>query len=130
MNMVFYQQKAKRKWTWELPDGTTKNIVDYTMVNRRWKNSVSISRSFPRADNGSDHQLVMAGIKIKLRKLQANAGQVGRRYETRLLKDETVKQEYCAALQQKAMALHYNGTAVLEYNNYWNMEYGPTCGPE
>jgi len=32
------------------------------------------------ADNGSDHQLVMAGIKIKLRKLQAIAGTVGRRY--------------------------------------------------
>ena len=47
MNSVFYQEKTKRRWTWESPDGTIKNIIYYIMVNRRWKNSVSICRSFP-----------------------------------------------------------------------------------
>ena len=28
MNTVFQQRKANRKWTWESPDGKTKNMID------------------------------------------------------------------------------------------------------
>ena len=37
-------------------------------MNKRWLGSVPFSRVFPYADCGSDHQLVMAGMKLKLKK--------------------------------------------------------------
>src|SRR6218665_2508694 len=67
MNTVFYQRKANRKWTWESPDGRTKNMIDFIMVNNRWKSSVTKCRTFVGPDIASDHRLVMAGIRIKLR---------------------------------------------------------------
>ena len=37
------------------------------LASRKLMGSVTNSRSFPSADVGSDHQLVMANIKLKLR---------------------------------------------------------------
>ena len=68
MNTAFYQRKASRKWTWESPDGKTKNMIDFILANRRWQTNVSMCRTFTKPDVGSDHQLVMAGIRIKLKR--------------------------------------------------------------
>ena len=66
-NTLFKESKPSRQWTWESPDGVTKNKIDYIIIKRKWKSSVASSRSFPSGDIGSDHQLVLANIKLKLR---------------------------------------------------------------
>ena len=61
VNTVFYQRKAKRKWTWESPDGKTKNMIDFIIVNNRWKITVTKCRTFTRPvleSVGSDGALV------------------------------------------------------------------------
>src|SRR6218665_744550 len=61
VNTVFYQRKAKRKLTWESPDGKTKNMIDFIIVNNRWKSTVTKCRTFTRPDVesvGSDGALV------------------------------------------------------------------------
>jgi len=67
-NTVFYQRNAKRKWTWDLPDGKTKNIIDFIIVNNRWKSAVTKCRTF--TGHSSDHRVAMAGIRIKMKKAQ------------------------------------------------------------
>ena len=49
-----------------------KNMIDYIIVdaNSRWRSSVTTCRSFHKADVGTGHQLVLAGIRIKLRKIK------------------------------------------------------------
>jgi exonuclease III len=66
-NTCFKQKRESRNWTWESPDQRTHNKIDYILVSRKLMGSVTNSRSFPSADIGSDHQLVMANIKLKLR---------------------------------------------------------------
>ena len=44
MNTAFYQRKGNRKWTWESPDGCTKNMIDFILVGGRWKNGVTTCR--------------------------------------------------------------------------------------
>ncbi|XP_072021447.1 uncharacterized protein [Amphiura filiformis] len=61
------ESKPSRQWTWESPDGSTRNKIDFILIRQKWKTSVTSSRSFPSADIGSDHQLVLANIKLKLR---------------------------------------------------------------
>jgi hypothetical protein len=61
-NTCFKQKRENRSWTWESPDQGTHNKIDYILVSRKLMGSVTNSRSFPSADIGSDHQLVMANI--------------------------------------------------------------------
>ena len=53
--------KPPRRWTWHSRDGKHHNQVDYILVKNRFRLGVNIhrTRSFPGADIGSDHDLVM-----------------------------------------------------------------------
>ncbi|XP_072051743.1 craniofacial development protein 2-like [Amphiura filiformis] len=64
-NTMFKQKKDSRQWTWESPDQKTHNKIDYIIISNRWKTSVTNARSFPSADVGSDHQLVITNIRLK-----------------------------------------------------------------
>ena len=65
-NTVF-PHKSSRKWTWNHPDGVHKSMIDYIIVRKRWRSSVFGARSFPGADCGSDHHLVIAKIQLKFK---------------------------------------------------------------
>ena len=65
-NTMFMNYK-RRLYTWTSPDGYTKNQIDYTLVNRRWRTSVSATRTLPGADCGSDHEMLMCKFKFRLK---------------------------------------------------------------
>ena len=69
------------------------------MVNRRWRSSVQSCRAFSKPDIGSDHQLVMAGIKIKL-KTTNGRGKV-KRFDVDKLSNLAVQQQYQRTLNLK-----------------------------
>ncbi|XP_013388676.1 craniofacial development protein 2-like [Lingula anatina] len=65
MNTV-YKKKISRRWTWQSPDGCTRNEIDYTMTNR--PNIFTDVKVLNRLDAGSDHRAVMGVIRINVRK--------------------------------------------------------------
>ena len=67
---TLFQQHPRRLYAWQSPDGKTRNQIDFILVKRRWKSSVRISKTLPGADIGSDHQLLFANIRVKLRKVE------------------------------------------------------------
>ena len=78
-------------------------MIDFIIVNRRWETSVSMCRAFPKADVGSDHQLVMAAVKIKLKRIQKQIPE--RRFDVDNLKKEATKLEYQNAIKEQAEKL-------------------------
>ncbi|CAF2944575.1 unnamed protein product [Rotaria sp. Silwood2] len=68
-----FQQKPSRKWTWEAPDGLHKNMIDFVMIQKRWKTSVISCRTFQGADISSDHSLVLCNIKLRFKKIAKQA---------------------------------------------------------
>ena len=94
--------KASRKWTWHSPDGVTHNQIDYIMVKRRFQSSVNIARtrSFPGADIGSDHDLVMMTFRLHLRKVMKQ-GQTRIRFDLEKLKDPEVAEAFQAMIGGK-----------------------------
>ena len=64
---TFGQHKPSRRWTWYSAGGNYHNQIDYIMVKRRFQSSVNIAktRSFPGADVGSDHELVMMTFSLR-----------------------------------------------------------------
>ena len=66
---TFFQQHKKRLCTWTLPDGRYQNQIDYILCSQRWKNSVQAAKTRPGADCGSDHELLIAKFRLKLKKV-------------------------------------------------------------
>ncbi|KAL0879221.1 hypothetical protein ABMA27_003004 [Loxostege sticticalis] len=63
----FFQHHPRRLWTWITPDGKHKNQIDYILIGSRWKSSIKNTHTLPGADCGSDHQLLMSKVQLKLR---------------------------------------------------------------
>ena len=59
--ITFGHHKESRRWTWHSPYGQHHNQIDYILVRKRFRSGVKIARtrSFPGADIGSDHGLLM-----------------------------------------------------------------------
>jgi hypothetical protein len=91
-NTMYKQKKTSRQWTWESSNQKTHNKIDYIMINNKWKNCITNSRSFPSADVGSDHQLVLADLHLRFKmKPKPN---VPKRFDVFKLSNATVKQNY------------------------------------
>ena len=71
---TLHPHKKSRTVTWQSPGGLVHNQIDYILVPRRFKSSINKAqtRSFPGADIGSDHNLVLTRLKLKLKTNQSN----------------------------------------------------------
>ena len=58
-------EKKIRYWTWESPDGETRNQTDFTLSNQR--GIVTNCEVITTADIGSDHRLVRMTLRINKR---------------------------------------------------------------
>ncbi len=96
-NTLFKQTKPQRKWTWTSPDGHTKNLIDFIMISKRWKSDVQSCRSFA-ADVGSDHKLVLAKLRLRLK--AGTKKQELKRYNIDRLKDESIREEFEQSIQK------------------------------
>jgi len=92
------------KLTWNSPNGRDRNQIDHLMINGMWRRSlldVKVKRS---ADVGSDHHLVIALVKTKLKKTNQKPN-MQTRFDTQKLKDNTVKTAFILDLKNRFQAL-------------------------
>ncbi|KAL0895144.1 hypothetical protein ABMA27_013595 [Loxostege sticticalis] len=61
-----FEHHPRRLYTWVSPDGKTRNQIDYIMIRSRWRSSITNAHTLPGADCGSDHQLLISKLKLKL----------------------------------------------------------------
>ena len=66
--------KKSRIQTWHSPRGIYHNQIDYILVSKRLSTSVNINktRSFPGANIGSDHEMLMMTFSIHLKNPKKN----------------------------------------------------------
>ena len=56
-------------YTWTSPDGQHWNHIDYILGNRRWRSSIQSAKKRPGDDCSSDHELLIAKFRLKLKKV-------------------------------------------------------------
>ena len=66
---TLFQQHKRRLYTWTSPDGQYRNQTDYILCSQRWRSSTHSAKTRPGADCGSDHELLIAKFRLKLKKV-------------------------------------------------------------
>ena len=51
-------------------DGQHQNQIDYILCSQRWRNSIQSAKTRPGADCDSDHELLTAKFRLKLKKVE------------------------------------------------------------
>ena len=65
---TFFQQHKRRLYTWTSPDSQHWNQTDYILCSQRWRSSIQSAKR-RGADCGSDHKLLIAKFRLKLKKV-------------------------------------------------------------
>ena len=66
---TFFQQHKRRLYTWTSPDGQHQNQIDYILCSKGWRSSIQSAKTKLGADCGSDHELLIAKFRLKLKKV-------------------------------------------------------------
>ena len=66
---TLFQHHKRRLYTWTSPDGQYRNQTDYILCSQRWRSSIQSTKTRPGADCGSDHELLIAKFRLKLKKV-------------------------------------------------------------
>ena len=67
---TLFQQHRRRLYTWTSPDGQDQNQIDYILCSQRWRSSIQSAKTRLGADCGSDHELLIAKFRLKLKKVE------------------------------------------------------------
>ena len=61
---ILFEQHKRRLYTWTSPDSQHQNQIDYILCSQRWRSSIQSAKTRPGADCGSDHELLIAKIRL------------------------------------------------------------------
>ena len=67
---TLFQQHKRRLYTWTSPDGQHQNQIDYILCSQRWRSSIQSAKTRLGVDCGSDHKLLIAKFRLKLKKVE------------------------------------------------------------
>lgn len=101
---TLFPNRNIQKLTWTSPNGRDQNQIDHLMVNSMWRRSlidVTVRRG---ADAGSDHHLVTAKVRLKLRIAGPNKHTTPR-YDISRLQDPRTKKAFVLQLRNRFQAL-------------------------
>ena len=65
---ILFQQHKRKVYTCR-PDGQHRNQIDFILRSQRWGSSIQSAKTRPGADCGSDHELLTAKFRLKLKKV-------------------------------------------------------------
>ena len=69
MKNTLFQQHKRQLYTWTSPDGQYWNQIVYILCSQRWRSSIQSAKTRPEDDCGSDHELLIAKFRLKLKKV-------------------------------------------------------------
>ena len=101
---TLFPHKECHKQTWRSPDGVIVHQIDHLAFSRRWRSSLQDVRVLCGADIGSNHQLLMAKVRLKIAKVRkGESGQV--HFEVSKLKDLEVRTTFKLAFHNRCEGL-------------------------
>ena len=99
---TFGHHKASRRWTWHSPNRQHHNQIDYIIVRKRFRTGVNSARTqtFPGADIGNDHDLLMMTFHLRLKRI-SQPKNTRLKFSLEKLKDPNVLETFQAMIGGK-----------------------------
>ena len=113
---TLFRHKMIHKRTWTSPDGNTEKELDYIGICNRWRTSLHDVRVFRGADVGSDHHLVLAKVRLKLKRHMTSMKK--RPIDCCRLKDRQVEERFQLEISNRFESLHISDQSDVE--EQWN----------
>jgi len=66
---TWFKKPKRRLYTWKAPGDWSQHQLDYILVKYRFRNSVKNVQTLPGADIDSDHNLLVAKVLTRLKKI-------------------------------------------------------------
>ena len=63
----------ERLYIWTSTDGKHQNQIDYILCSQRCRSSIESAKTSPGADCGTEYELLIAKLRLKLKKVGKNA---------------------------------------------------------
>ena len=99
-----FPHKRIHKATWISPDQVTENQIDHICISKKFRRSLIDVRVKRGADAASDHQLLTAKVKLKLRRLPGEQA-YRTKYNVNALRDERTKTAFKLTLNNRFQTL-------------------------
>lgn len=113
---TWFNVPKRRRWTWKSPGQNIRNQIDFILVQERFRNALKSCKAYPGADCGSDHNPVIAKVKIKLRRLKE--AKPGRKLDLKLLETNTkVKEDFVLEVSNRFQVLAETGDLETDWKN-------------
>ena len=100
-----FPHRRIHKATWVSPDHRTENQIDHICIGRKFRRSMQDVRVQRGADAASDHHLVLARIKMKLKKREIKRS-TRTLYNVDFLKDRVTTETFRLTVRNKYEAIH------------------------
>ena len=96
---TMFQHPMKNLYTWSSPGDLYRNQIDYVLVRERFRNNVKNVKTYPGADINSDHCLLLAKLRIKIKKVRKSTKTI--KYNIDLLKERDYKTRFSVEVKNQ-----------------------------
>ena len=96
---TFFKQHPRRVYAWQSPGDMYRNQIDYIMIKQRYKNSIKNVQTYPGADVNSDHCLLVAKMKLRLKIPKKSTRKM--QVDLNALKEEETRKAYAVEVKNR-----------------------------
>lgn len=116
-----FKHKRIHQATWVSPDGETENQIDHFCISHRFRRSIEDVKAVRGADVGSDHHLLLAKFRLRLKKRHSSGPNHRRKkFNVSLLQGDK-KEAFELQLRNKFQPLEELIENDAEVETHWNM---------
>jgi len=66
---TWFKKPKRKQYTWKAPGDWSQHQLDYILVKHRFRSSVKDVQTLPGADIDSDHNILVAEVQTRLKKI-------------------------------------------------------------
>ncbi|KYM99339.1 Craniofacial development protein 2 [Cyphomyrmex costatus] len=113
-----FPHKDIHKYTWQAPDGVTRNQIDHVLIDKKHLKSLLDVRTMRSADMYSDHKLVVAKIRIRTMNIITTRTKQ-KKFITEKFKNKGERRNFCETVTAKVV----QSICTFEYANDGRVDF-------